>query len=101
MVKCLVPPLGLSHVDGCGGTLQFLTEKHYEVFSYPGKGTDQYADFSEWDIYELDDRYRLVREFDKLCNGCVKAFVNFVKTHRVEEQIRSVPKTIRVAVPEI
>lgn len=87
------------HVDGCDGTLRLLTEKHYQVFTYPGKGLDEGEDFSEWSIDELKDRYRLVREFDELCDACVKAFIEFVKTHHVEERTISVPKTVRVAVP--
>ena len=87
------------HMDGCDGTLRLLTEKHYEVFTYPGKGLDEDEDFSAWGIDELRDRYRLVREFDELCEACVKAFIEFVKTHHVEEKTISVPKTVRVAVP--
>ncbi len=79
--------------------LRLLTEKHYGVFTYPGKGLDEDEDFSAWGIDELRDRYRLVREFDQLCEACVKAFIEFVKTHHVEEKTISVPKTVRVAVP--
>jgi len=86
------------HMDGCEGTLKVLTSKVWSTFSYPGRGTDQDADFSEWDMYELEDRVRLVREFDGLCDACVASFINFAKTHTAEDQEILVPKTVRVAV---
>ena len=86
------------HVSGCDGTLELLTEEHYRVFTYPGKGVDEDEDFSEWGMDQLKDRVRLVREFDRLCDACVRSFINFAKTHTVEAREILVPKPIRVAV---
>jgi hypothetical protein len=86
------------HVERCKGTLKKLPEDHYRIFTYPGKGVDDDADFSEWSMEELEDRARLVRKFDKLCDACVESFINFAKTHAVEEREILVPKTVRVAV---
>jgi len=86
------------HVEACDGTLEPLSEEHYRVFTYPGKGVDDDVDFSEWATEDLEDRVRLIREFDRLCDACVRSFIRFVKTHRVEEREILVPKTMRVAV---
>jgi len=85
-------------VDGCTGTLELLGEEHSTVFCYPGKGTDEDADFAECSTEELQDRVKLVRDFDRLCEACVKSFIRFVKTHAVEEQEILVPQTVRIAV---
>ena len=86
------------HVSECGGTLELLTEEHYNVFTYPVKGVDDNEDFSDCSLEQLEDRVRLVREFDKLCDACVRSFINFAKTHAVEEREILVPKAVRVAV---
>ena len=86
------------HVEGYDGTLKVLAKRIWQRFVYPGKGVDEEVDFSEWNTDELKDRVRLVREFDKLCDACVRSFINFTKTHQVEERKILVPKTIRVAV---
>jgi hypothetical protein len=85
------------HVEGCEGTLEVLTETAWSTYTYPGKGVDENADFAEWDIEELRERYRLVRDFDRLCNACIRSFIRFVKTHTVEEEEILVPKTVKVA----
>jgi len=86
------------HVEGCEGTLELLSEDHYRVFTYPGKSVDDDVDFSAWTTEDLAERVRLVREFDGLSDACVKSFIRFAKTHRVEEREIFVPKTVRVAV---
>jgi hypothetical protein len=70
------------------------------VFCYPGRGTDDDADFADWSTGELQDRVKLVRDFDRLCGACVKSFIRFVKTHTVEEREILVPKTVRIAVDD-
>lgn len=85
------------HVEGCDGTLEVLPETARTPFVYPGKGLDEDEGFSDWSMEELQDRVQLVREFDRLCDACVRSFINFAKTHRVEEREILVPKTVRVA----
>jgi hypothetical protein len=86
------------HMDKCDGTLRLLEEEHYNVISYPGRGVDDETDFSEWSTAELRDRVKLVRDFDRLCDACIKSFIHFVRTHTVEEAEVLVPETRRVAV---
>jgi hypothetical protein len=86
------------HMDGCEGTLEILEEPVYQTFTYPGKGTDDDADFSEWTDDDLRERVTLVRDFDRLCDACIRSFIHFAKTYAVEEQEILVPKTVKVAV---
>ena len=85
-------------MDGCEGTLEILVEPVFQTFAYPGKATDQDADFSEWTDEDLRERVRLVRDFDRLCDACIRSFIRFAKTHAVEEREILVPKTVKVAV---
>jgi hypothetical protein len=86
------------HKDRCDGTLRLLEEEHYNVITYPGRGIDDETDFSDWSTEELRDRVKLVRNFDRLCDACIKSFIRFVRTHTVEEDEILVPETRRVAV---
>lgn len=59
-----------------------------------GKSVDQLdnTDFEDWNIEDLKDMVKLVRDFDKTCDKAIKAFINFCKEHKVE------PKKIMVAI---
>jgi hypothetical protein len=85
------------HVSGCDGTLERLAQEHYCVYT-SGEGVDDDEDFLDWTSEQLKDRARLVREFDRICDACVGSFINFAKTHKVEEREILVPKSVRVAV---
>jgi len=58
---------------------------------------DEDEDFSEWSAEDLEARVRLIREFDRLCDACVRSFIHFVETHRMEEREVMVSKIVRVA----
>lgn len=73
-------------------------QQRYQTFTYPGKGVDEDEDFSEWDTYRLRERVKLIMEFDRMVEDCERAFIGFCKTHKAEERVISVPKTITVAV---
>ena len=65
-----------------------------------GKGTHQNPDeLDELDMADLQEWRDLIRDFDNTCEMAVAAFVEFARTHTVEEREVMVPKTIRVAVP--
>ena len=86
------------HVSGCAGTLEPLAKPVYQIFTYPGKGLDKEEDFAEWSVEDLEARVRVVRDFDKLAKACIRFYINFVRTHRIEERDILVPQTVRVAV---
>jgi hypothetical protein len=57
-------------------------------------------DFEDWDMATLQDRRDLVMDFDQTCENAVAEFVEFAKTHKVEEKTIMIPKKIMVAVPK-
>lgn len=87
------------HVEGCDGILKKLSKVHYQTFTMPGKGIDMEEDFKEWDMEELRERVDIVWDFDKLCEDCVQAFINFVKDYTVVEKEIMVPKIMKTAIP--
>lgn len=52
-------------------TPQFLS------FTYPGRGTDENEDFSEWDSDDLSRRVELVMDFDRTVDRIIEAFVAY------------------------
>lgn len=66
---------------------------------YPGRGTDDDADFDEWEMYELRERVKLIQDFDKLADDIVRAAIKLTKEYTVEEEEYFVPQTRKVLVP--
>lgn len=74
-----------------------LTAPRMQSFTLPGKSTDMGEDFVEWDMYSLKQRVKLVMEFDRMVEQCIKAFVDFCTNHEAVEETYHVPKTHLVA----
>ena len=53
-------------------------------------------DFEDWEMYQLRERVKLVREFDKLCDDILKTVVDLIENYEVEEQIVMKPHTVKV-----
>lgn len=70
----------------------------YQTHCYPGKSTDMGEDFTEWGTDDLRWRVDIVWDFDSTMEVAARAFVDFCKSHRVEDQTIMVSKEIRVAV---
>lgn len=86
------------HVSNCEGTLKVLKAPLWQSYTQPGLGIDDDQDYESMSYEDLRERIVLVKDFDKTCELAVKAFVDFAKSHQVEEQEIMVPKTVRVAV---
>lgn len=67
-----------------------------EIGCYPGRPTDMGEDFEDWEMYQLKERVKLVREFDKLCDDILKTVVDLIENYEVEEQIVMKPHTVKV-----
>lgn len=65
---------------------QDFVRPHMQVSTFPGRGTDDDADFSEWSIDELRERVRLVQELDQLADRMVDRAVYFAKNYTVEDE---------------
>lgn len=69
-----------------------VNREFYETFTHPGRGTDMDEDFQEWDTQSLKNRVKLVMEFDRMVEQCIKAFVDFCVGHEAVEETYMVPK---------
>lgn len=69
------------------------------VVTYPFKSFDADADFSEWDVESLKDRVELVWDLDETVERMAKKFIEFCRTHTVEEEEILVRKTVQVVRP--
>ena len=67
-----------------------------EIGCYPGRSTDMGEDFDDWEMYQLKERVKLVREFDKLCDDILKTVIDLIENYEVEEQIVMKPHTVKV-----
>ena len=70
-----------------------------QIFTWPGKSVDEYEDFDDWTLSKMRERVELVRDFDKLCDDIVSAFIDTCRNYRIAEEEILVPKTIKVLEP--
>jgi hypothetical protein len=82
--------------NGCFGTLKLLKEPEGTIFTMPGRSVDQDPEFREWSCEHLVERVGLIREFDKLCDDCVCAFMDMCDNYRAVEKEIMVPVKIKV-----
>lgn len=92
-----VEETGNNRCGHCGATarVNFITVPK-EIGCYPGRSTDMGEDFKDWEMYQLRERVKLVREFDKLCDDILKTVVDLIENYEVEEQIVMKPHTVKV-----
>ena len=72
---------------------------HMQVSTFPGRGTDDDTDFTDWSMDELRDRVRLIQEFDRLADRIVDRAIDIARNYVVEEEEYYVPKVRKVLVP--
>jgi len=70
-----------------------------QVFTWPGKGVDEWEDFEGWTLSEIRERVELVQDFDRLCDDIATEYIKLCKNYRVTEEEILVPKTIKVLEP--
>lgn len=59
---------------------------------YYGRNIDQYANFEEWSIDELHERYHVIHKFDQLCEDLKDLLLKYVNSGVVEEEEYTVVK---------
>jgi len=74
-------------------------QTHMQVFTWPGKSTDECEDFSDWTLTEIRKRVELVQDFDRLCDDIVSEYLEICRNYRIAEEEILVPKTIKVLEP--
>jgi len=78
----------------CGGI-----NKDGGVYCYPGRSIDKYMEEftdEDWDGLPLEERYKLVKEFDAVCDEVIETTINFCKEYNVVEKEIHVPKIVKV-----
>lgn len=91
------------HIGICGkceakARINFKTPD-MQIFTWPGKSTDQGEDFHGWELFELKSRIELVQAFDRLCDLIVSEYQSICKNHRITEEQILVPKTVKILEP--
>lgn len=72
---------------------------HMQAHIFPGRGTDDDADFNEWSMVELRERVRLVQELDRLADDMVQEAVFFAQNYTVQDEEYQVTQTRKILVP--
>ena len=67
-----------------------------EIGVYPGRSTDMYEDFADWDLDALRQRVELVQDFDRMCDEMLRLVVYLLENYDVGERTIYLPKTIKV-----
>lgn len=74
---------------------------HMQVNIFPGRGTDDDADFTCWSMDDLRERVRLVQEFDRLADYMVQEAVFLAQNYTVQDEEYQITRTRKVLVPVI
>jgi len=85
--------------SGCPGHLRVLERPQPQVVTYPGRGTDEDQEFSDWSMDQLRERVKLVQDFDQLCDTVVAQFLDYCENYSIVEKDIMVPKTVKVLEP--
>ncbi len=70
-------------MSGCPGTLKKIGHPVYRIGMYPRKGIDMDDDFEDWSDDTLEIRYDLVKEFDRMVDGCIAQFKYMLDNFRM------------------
>ena len=91
-----VSETGQSRCGRCGDDARVdYIKPPLEIGTYPGKSTDMYEDFEDWEMYQLRERVRLVCEFDELCDAILATVVDLVDNYEIDEEVVMRPHTVK------
>jgi hypothetical protein len=83
----------------CKNDRRDFTTPHTVINRFPGRGTDEYEDFEEWEMYHLKERVKLVQSFDKLADDIVAEALYLASEYVASEEKYTEVKTRSVMVP--
>ncbi len=84
----------------CGATARVnFTVPHMQIYSQPGMGMDENADYEEWSDNHLKSRYELIKDFDMAVDDCIQVFKNLVDNYQVIEKEVPCIRKIKVLEP--
>lgn len=70
-----------------------FSQTHMSVHTFPGRSTDQYEEFEDWDMDSLRGRVGLICEFDALADAIVAEAVYMAENYEAREETFYVPQT--------
>lgn len=73
-----------------------FTKPHVETYTTPGIGIDQGEDFDGWSMDSLQERVKLVQDFDRLADDILAAYIGLCSNHTIEDEEVTVTKKVRV-----
>jgi hypothetical protein len=73
-----------------------FTKPPVETYTTPGIGIDQDQDFDGWSMDSLQERVKLVQDFDRLADDILAAYIGMCSNHVIEEEEVTVIKKVRV-----
>jgi hypothetical protein len=85
----------------CKNDRRDFTTPHMVVNTFPGRSTDEYEDFEEWDMYQLRERVKLVQSFDKLADDIVAEALYLTTEYDAGEEKYTEVKTRSVMIPRV
>ena len=83
----------------CGSEARVNLRAPIMNISVFGKGIDMHEDFEDWSDSELQERAKLIQEFDELAQRIVETALNMAKCYKVITEPYIIKKTRKVAVP--
>jgi len=69
-----------------------------KIYVQPGHGIDENLeefDKEDWDTFPLEERYKLVKEFDALCDSIIQITIDYCKNYDVVDEEIQVPRTVK------
>ena len=86
--------------NGRSGGYVVLYEGNLEdgrIVTYPGRSIDMNVDFSEWDNKALQERVKLVQDFDKLCDDIIDEAIYIADNYEIQTvEVVTTKKVVRL-----
>lgn len=82
----------------CGncGQAARINREMLRVYSMPGQSIDQGEDFEDWSKDDIDERVKLVKDFDATVEEAKKIFIDYCKNYTLIDEEVPTTKTIKV-----
>jgi hypothetical protein len=77
----------------CKNDRKDFASVHMVVNTFPGRSTDQYEDFEDWEMYRLRDRVELVQSFGKLADAIAAEAIYLAGEYEAGKEEHTVVKT--------
>lgn len=82
----------------CGncGQAARINQNLYSINTFPGQSIDQGEDFEDWSKDDIDERVKLVKDFDATVEEAKRIFIDYCKNYTLVDEEVPTTKTIKV-----